>query len=127
MLGPLQNLILDMSLFMLTIDPDFEISPAVGKTISRIYRDTRFSRDKSPYRSTIYSKQQKFVVEGKKHKKILDKSKLEEIQNWYQRTNLYLVCNRNIDDRLFRGGLVYDLMSGFELIVPFYHFLWKLK
>jgi uncharacterized protein (TIGR02453 family) len=38
-----------MSDFMLGIDLSFEVAPAVGKTISRIYRDTRFSKDKSPF------------------------------------------------------------------------------
>jgi uncharacterized protein (TIGR02453 family) len=39
---------------MLKIDPEFEITPAVSKTISRIYRDTRFSKDKTPYRNNIW-------------------------------------------------------------------------
>jgi uncharacterized protein (TIGR02453 family) len=33
---------------MLTIDPDMEVRPT--KVLSRIFRDTRFSRDKAPYR-----------------------------------------------------------------------------
>lgn len=37
---------------MLDIDPLFDVSPLVNKTISRIYRDTRFSNDKSPYKTT---------------------------------------------------------------------------
>jgi uncharacterized protein (TIGR02453 family) len=40
--------------FMLTIDLSFEVTPAVGKTISRIYRDTRFSADKSPFRDCMW-------------------------------------------------------------------------
>jgi uncharacterized protein (TIGR02453 family) len=39
---------------MLTIDPRLIITPAVNKTISRIYRDTRFSRDKSLFRSSMW-------------------------------------------------------------------------
>ncbi len=39
---------------MLTIDPSFGIRPAVDKTISRIYRDTRFSKDKSLFKSTMW-------------------------------------------------------------------------
>jgi len=48
-LQPLRALVTDMSDFMLGIDLSFEVAPAVGKTISRIYRDTRFSKDKSPF------------------------------------------------------------------------------
>ena len=33
---------------------EFETSPAISKTISRIYRDTRFSKDKSLYRSNMW-------------------------------------------------------------------------
>ncbi|MEW6482054.1 MAG: DUF2461 domain-containing protein [bacterium] len=54
LLTPLQNLVVDMGEFMLTIDPYFEIRPMIDKTISRIYRDTRFSPDKSLYRSNMW-------------------------------------------------------------------------
>lgn len=54
LLEPLQNLVVDIGAFMLTIDPYLEVTPAIDKTISRIYRDTRFSRDKSPYKSTMW-------------------------------------------------------------------------
>lgn len=46
--GPFYELIRDLSDDMLSIDPDMEIRP--HKCLSRIHRDTRFSRDKSPYR-----------------------------------------------------------------------------
>ncbi len=51
---PFQYLVSDLSGFMLTIDPYFITTPAVSKTISRIYRDTRFSKNKSLYRSSIW-------------------------------------------------------------------------
>lgn len=187
LLRPLQNLVLELGGFMLGIDPYFEVTPAVGKTISKIYRDTRFSKDKSPYKSTMwitfkrsskdwqdmlayffeicpdfyrygmgfysasretmdrframidgepkefskaisfYSKQKIFVVEGEKYKRKLDESKPAEIQDWYQRKNLYLVCNKRIDNRLLSRELLDDLISGFGLIAPFYHYLWKTK
>ena len=169
---------------MLDIDMRFEITPAVNKTISRIYRDTRFSKDKSPFRSTVwitfknrkkdwttrvcgyffelsidsyrygmgfydaapaimnkfrqlidenpkeflkaisfFDKQKTFILEGEKYKRIIDKNKPEKIQYWYQRKNMYLVCNRKIDDTLFSSKLVDDLKYGFGLISPFYNFL----
>ena len=186
-LEPLRNLVTDLGEFMLEIDPFFEIAPVVNKTISRIYRDTRFSKDKSPFRSTVwitfknrskdwttlvsgyffelspnsyrygmgfydaapaimskfremidaepkeflqaisfFAKQKTFVIEGDKYKKIFDKNKPKEIQDWYQRKNLYLVCNRKIDDILFSSKLVDDLASGFNLVAPFYHYLQKI-
>ena len=186
-LQPLRNLVVDLGDFVLDIDPRFEITPAVNKTISRIYRDTRFSKDKSPFRSKVwitfknrskdwtthvcgyffelsvnsyrygmgfynaapaimsrfretiddnpkeflkaisfFDKQKTFVLEGEKYKRIIDKSKPEKIQDWYQRKNMYMVCNRKIDDTLFSSKLVDDLMYGFGLIAPFYRYLQKI-
>ncbi len=184
LLEPLQQLVADLSEFMLTIDPYFETRPAINKTISRIYRDTRFSRDKSPYKTTMwlvfkkpnkdwktapayffeispdgyrygmgfykatkatmdrlrqmiddrdkefldvlskYRDQGVFQIEGEQYKRIIDPNKPPEIQEWYQRKNLYLVCNRKIDDVLFSTELVDDLISEFGFLVPLYHFLW---
>jgi uncharacterized protein (TIGR02453 family) len=53
-LKPLRDLVADVADFMLGIDLSFEVAPAVGKTISRIYRDTRFSEDKSPFRDHMW-------------------------------------------------------------------------
>lgn len=187
-LAPLRNLVTDLGEFMLTIDPCFEINPAVNKTISRIYRDTRFSKDKSPFRSTVwftfknqnkdwttrvsgyffelsvdsyrygmgfynaapelmgrfremidenpkeflkaisfFENQKTFVLEGDKYKRIIDKTKPEKIQNWYQRRNMYLVCNRKIDKTLYSYKLADDLASSFKMIAPLYHYLQKVK
>jgi len=53
-LKPFQQLVMDLSTLMLSIDPLFDTTPAVNRTIARIYRDTRFARDKSPYRSNLW-------------------------------------------------------------------------
>lgn len=39
---------------LLAIDPELAIEPVVGKTISRIRRDTRFTKDKSLYRDNLW-------------------------------------------------------------------------
>jgi hypothetical protein len=67
------------------------------------------------------------VVEDEKYKRILNGPMPGKIQDWYQRKNLYLVCNRKNDNRLFSKELINDLISGFGLISPFYHYLWSLK
>ncbi len=54
LLVPFQNLVAALSGTMLSIDPNFETRPAINKTISRIHRDTRFSKDKSLYRDTMW-------------------------------------------------------------------------
>ncbi len=51
---PFKNLVADLASAMLAIDPAFEVQPAVNKTISRIFRDTRFSRDKSLFRGNMW-------------------------------------------------------------------------
>jgi uncharacterized protein (TIGR02453 family) len=53
-LQPLRRLVDALADCMLGIDLSFEVAPAVGKTISRIYRDTRFSKDKSPFRDCMW-------------------------------------------------------------------------
>lgn len=53
-LTPFKSLVSDLSDYILAIDYLFEVTPAVNKTISRIFRDTRFSKDKSLYRNTMW-------------------------------------------------------------------------
>lgn len=54
LLQPFRALVEELSTPMLLIDDMFEIRPAIGKTLSRIHRDTRFSHDKSRYRSNMW-------------------------------------------------------------------------
>lgn len=51
---PFQALVLDLTPTMRRIDPRFELRPAIGRAISRIYRDTRFSKDKSLFRDSMW-------------------------------------------------------------------------
>lgn len=53
-LEPLQELVAALAPAMLQIDGQFVSEPRVGRTISRIRRDTRFSRDKSLYRDHMW-------------------------------------------------------------------------
>lgn len=182
---PLQELVKELGPFMLTIDPFFEINPK--KCISRIYRDVRFSHDKSPYRSNmwlafkriykdwkaepvyffeifpdfyrygmgfydipreslealrqlilekdksftkinaVYQGQNEFVMEGEKYKRILNQEISDDLKDWYQRKEIYFVCNKNIDERLFSTGISEDIINGFKVLEPIYHFFLKLR
>lgn len=51
LLVPMRQLVTDLQLSLKSIDAEIETSPAINKTISKIYRDTRFSADKSPFRT----------------------------------------------------------------------------
>lgn len=186
-LKPTQDLVWSLSDYMLGLDPYLETAPAVGKTISRVYRDTRFSKDKSPLRSLIwltfkrprkewidapafffelapasyrygmgfysaekgtmdlfrqmidedqaafrkaisfYTEGSVFALEGDRYKKLLDPSRPEDLQEWYQRKNLYVVCNRQADERIFGPELADDLRSGFGQLKNLYDYLWKVK
>jgi len=76
---------------------------------------------------SFYSKQNIFVLEGEKYKKTFDTSKPSDIQEWYQRKNFYLICTKKDHQRLFSKALVDDLLSGYNMIAPLYHYLLKLK
>ncbi|NTW48829.1 MAG: DUF2461 domain-containing protein [Chlorobiales bacterium] len=66
-LQPMQALVEDLALLMLGIDPKFEVTPAVNKTISRIYRDTRFSKDKIPYKTSHWITFKRALKEWQNH------------------------------------------------------------
>ena len=53
-LAPMAALVERLTPAMLAIDPHFSTIPKVDKTISRIYRDTRFTKDKSLYRDAVW-------------------------------------------------------------------------
>lgn len=54
LLKPFQNLVIDLSEQMLNIDDLIDVAPVINKTISRIFRDIRFSKDKSLYKNTMF-------------------------------------------------------------------------
>lgn len=51
---PLKALVSDLNNSILEIDPELDVRPAVGKTISRINNDIRFSKDKVLYRDHMW-------------------------------------------------------------------------
>ncbi len=53
-LGPFIELVEALAPTMKQIDPLIVTEAKVGKTISRLYRDTRFSKDKSLYRDVVW-------------------------------------------------------------------------
>ncbi len=53
LLHPFENLVRDLAPYVIELDAAFEILP-LKKVISRIYRDIRFSKDKSPYRPNMW-------------------------------------------------------------------------
>jgi uncharacterized protein (TIGR02453 family) len=53
---PLRQLCEELSPFVLRLDSRFDCSGRTGANFSRINRDTRFAKDKTPYRAQMYLK-----------------------------------------------------------------------
>ena len=184
---PFKQLVNELSSFMLAIDPGFETRPEISKTISRIYRDVRFSKNKTPYKSSVwitfrrvgrdwvldpcfffeitphlyrygmgfyttsketlnrlrelideedpafleadklYRSQDIFAMEGDRYKKLYADSKPEALLEWYQRKNIYFMCTKKPEEKLFTSTLADDIKCDFILLIPLYRFLWKVK
>jgi len=92
---PFQNLVAQMSWEMLNIDPEFETTPAVDKTISRIYRDIRFSKDKTPYRSNVWITFKTKTTDWKNKPAFF----FELFPDWYRFGMGYYTSEKNIMDR----------------------------
>lgn len=185
LMEPLKNLVSDLSGPMLAIDPELVTIPAVDKTISRIYRDIRFSRNKSPYKTCLwitfkrrspdwktapcfffeisadgyrygmgfysatketmdslrrfieakpaefrkimaaFNRQETFTLEGDRYKRPLNPALPDDLQLWHGRKNIYFICQRPVDGRLFTPGICDDLREGFALLKPLYELLWR--
>lgn len=185
LLEPLKRLVGDLGEAMLAIDPELVVTPAVDRTISRIYRDTRFSRNKSPYKTRLwisfkrrvpdwkttpcfffeisadgcrygmgfygasretmdnlrrlietrpdefralvapYHSQSIFTLEGGCYKRPLNPALPEDLQEWHCRRNIYFMCERPVDGRLFTTAIRDDLRDGFLLLQPLYELLWR--
>lgn len=53
-LQPFQELVVALAPTMRALDPLLDLTPKVDKTISRVYRDTRFTHDKSLFRDVMW-------------------------------------------------------------------------
>lgn len=53
-IAPLEELVGRLAPAMSELDEQIVVEPRVGRTISRVYRDTRFPKDKSLYRSSVW-------------------------------------------------------------------------
>lgn len=185
-LAPFKSLVAELASLMLEIDPQLEVTPAVDKTISRIYRDIRFSKDKSLYKSSVWITFKRpaqdwketpcyyfeimldgyrygmgfynttkhymdtlrrkldekpgefleaaaaydrklFAVEGEKYKRMDCSGQPELIADFYSRKSFYIVCNKKIDEQLFRPELAGEIKSGFRTLKPLYDYLWKVR
>ena len=52
--GAFRGLLVALETFLLKLNPQFEIGGKTNRNFSRINRDIRFSKDKSPYKPNYY-------------------------------------------------------------------------
>ena len=111
LLEPLKLLVGDLTETMRAIDPALITIPAVDKTISRIYRDTRFSRNKSPCRTCLWITFKRRSPDWKQAPCFFfeltadsyrygmgfysaSRETMDNLQRWHQRKNVCLICVR---------------------------------
>ncbi|HIQ59228.1 MAG TPA: DUF2461 domain-containing protein [Candidatus Merdivicinus intestinavium] len=105
---PMAELVQELTPAALEIDPEFTTEPRVDRTISRVRRDTRFSRDKSLYRDNVWL----IFKRGKMHGTELPGVYLEVTGQgfsygcgFYSASTRYMNCLRELvlkDDPAFR-------------------------
>ena len=54
LITPMRALVNDLSEFILGLDYNLDVTPAIGKTISRIYKDARRLRGGPPYKKSMW-------------------------------------------------------------------------
>ncbi len=79
---PFQNLVVSLIPPMIEIDPQFEIKQP-KKMISRIYRDLRFSKDKSPYRPNMWLSFHRITEDWKDEPGFFFRNYAGSISLWY--------------------------------------------
>ncbi|MFA6075735.1 MAG: DUF2461 domain-containing protein [Negativicutes bacterium] len=186
LLQPFRTLVGDLAGTMLTIDDQIEVRPAIGKTLSRMHRDTRFSKSKEPYKTAMWlafsrkdknvkdlpgfffeftpllyrfgigcymaskptmdsyrklllqdekaflkiirfleKPQQPLQVCGEMYKRPLKNTGSAALQPWYQRKEIYLMCECPLDDLVFSSKLTGYLADSFSAAAPLYQLLLK--
>lgn len=53
-MGPMAELFMELTPDMLSIDPEFMCIPKMGKSISRLWRDTRFTQETGVFRDNMW-------------------------------------------------------------------------
>jgi len=184
LLQPFRALVGSLTETMLMIDEQIETRPVIGKTLSRMHRDTRFGHNKEPYKTAMWlsfsrkdkaaqvvpgfffeftpllyrfgmgcylapkpfmdsyrkillrdesaflkttqflkNPQQPFKVCGETYKRLLKNGGSMALQPWYQRKELYLMCERPLDDLVFGPKLIAYLADEFTAASPLYRLL----
>jgi len=100
-LYPMKALAQALAPAMYAIDPQINMNP--NKVVSRIYRDLRFSKDKSPYRTNMWMSFQRLLTDWQSFPGYY----LEIAENSYQYgMGMYMATKKEMD--IFRSRIEYD-------------------
>ena len=102
----------------------YNISKEILEKIKKLIEeeDEEFTRFYS-----LIENQKVFRLEGESYKRILNNNIDEKYRNWYQKKQLYFVCEKGVNDTLLGGDLVQELVDGFRFLQPGYEFLLSLR
>jgi uncharacterized protein (TIGR02453 family) len=100
-LAPMKSFCTALSPAFYSIDPKIGMNPA--KVVSRIYRDIRFSKDKTPYRTNMWMNFQRLLIDWLNFPGYY----LELNENSYQYgMGIYMATRKEMD--IFRSRIEYD-------------------
>ncbi|MNN59158.1 hypothetical protein D3C81_1742550 [compost metagenome] len=116
----------------------FEISPEGYRYGMGYYSATRESMDlfremivedtpKFMEAISFYDNQDIYLIEGDMYKNPLNPLISSELCQWYDRKNINLVHNESNVDKLFSQNIADELLTGFTLLEPIYHYLCKVE
>ncbi|MOA07005.1 hypothetical protein D3C78_1266780 [compost metagenome] len=76
---------------------------------------------------SFYENQDIYVIEGDKYKRPVNPSISPELRQWYDRKNIYLIHNQADVKKLFSQNIVAEVLNGFKLLEPIYHYLCEVE
>lgn len=70
-----------------------------------------------------FYEQDVFTLEGEKYRRPRSGNRPEPVRSWYDFKSFYLSCNREIDGAVLSSRLVDDLVTGYGMTLPLYHYM----
>lgn len=73
-----------------------------------------------------YKGQKKFLLEGDMYKRKLSEYD-GDIAQWYQLKDFALICNKEINESIFDGSVVDEVIEGFKALMPFFKYWYEIS
>lgn len=96
----------------------YDAKPA---TMARFRQDMDQHPQKMGKLARAFQKQDRFHLEGEEYKRPKGHPK-PPLDQWYNRKNLDLLCQREIDPLLYSPDLVGEVVGAFEELLPYYRY-----